>query len=139
MTEVAADSTDINIKNTQVEVFETKNVIYQRWNHIVVNYDSGFIDVFLNGELVGSKSGVAPYMNFDTIVAGAYNGIEGGICNVVYYEEILKKSEIVLMYKALRDKTMPYIWSINDDLNITKGEEHNTSFVADIKNFLKID
>lgn len=139
MTEVAADSTDINIKNTQVEVFETKNVIYQRWNHIVVNYDSGFIDVFLNGELVGSKSGVAPYMNFDTIVAGAYNGIEGGICNIVYYEEILKKSEIVLMYKALRDKTMPYIWSINDDLNITKGEEHKTSFVADFKKFLKID
>ena len=139
MTEVAANSSDITIKNAQVEVFETKNVIYQRWNHIVVNYDSGFIDVFLNGELVGSKSGVAPYMNFDTIVAGAYNGIEGGICNVVYYEEILKKSEIVLMYKALRDKKIPYIWRMKDDIIITKGQERKVTFVADIKKFFRVD
>jgi len=78
-----------------VEVFETKNIMYQKWNNIVINYDGGNMDVFLNGELVGSKPNVAPYMTYENIVAGSEDGIQGGIKNVMYYNSIMKASTIL--------------------------------------------
>ena len=79
-----------------VEIFETKNIIYQKWNNIVINYDGGNMDVFLNGELVGSKPNVAPYMTYENIIAGSTDGIHGGIRNVTYYNSIMKASTILL-------------------------------------------
>ena len=83
-----------------VEVFETKTIMYQKWNNIVINYDGGNMDVFLNGELVGSKPNVAPYMTYENIVAGSEDGIQGGIKNVMYYNSIMKASTILFMYKT---------------------------------------
>ena len=65
------------------------------------------MDVFLNGELVGSKPNIAPYMTYENVTSGQDNGIHGGICNVVYYDHILSNSNIQLMYKLLRDKEFP--------------------------------
>ena len=79
-----------------VEVFETKDIIYQKWNNIVINYDGGNMDVFLNGELVGSKPNIAPYMTYENITSGTKDGIHGGIRNVIYYNSIMKKSTINL-------------------------------------------
>jgi len=93
----------------EIEIFQTSNILYQKWNHIVINYDGGNMDVFLNGELVGSKPNIAPYMTYENITAGEDNGIHGGICNVVYYDHILSSSNIKLMYKLLRDKEFPMI------------------------------
>lgn len=106
-TQKSTNSVDTN--NTLIEVFETKDIIYQKWNNIVVNYDNGTMDVFYNGVLVGTQSGVMPYMSFDTIVAGSAGGIMGGICNVNYYRNILPEKTIKLNYKTLRIKQFPYI------------------------------
>lgn len=94
-------------KLNEVEIFETKNILYQKWNNIVINYDGGDMDVFLNGELVGSKPGIAPYMRYENVSVGEINGIQGGICNVKYYNHILSKKDIKLTYKLLRDKNIP--------------------------------
>ena len=80
-----------------VEVFETKDIMYQKWNNIVINYDGGNMDVFLNGELVGSKPNIAPYMTYENITSGTKDGIHGGIRDVIYYNSIMKKSNIVLL------------------------------------------
>ena len=40
-------------KNMMTEVYQTNEVIYQKWNNIVINYADGYMDVFLNGVLVG--------------------------------------------------------------------------------------
>ena len=86
--------------------------------------------MFLNGELVGTRSGVAPYMSFDNIVVGADAGIIGGICNVTYYDIPLSKSKIELNYKALRDKKNPYIWRLKDDIHIeVKHKKNQTTSV----------
>ena len=90
-------------KLNEVEIFETKNILYQKWNNIVINYDGGDMDVFLNGELVGSKPNIAPYMTYENISVGEINGIHGGICNVKYYNHILSKKDIKITYKLLRD------------------------------------
>jgi hypothetical protein len=89
----------------------------------------------LNGDLVGSLSGVAPYMSFDNIVVGATNGILGGVCNVTYYEKPLSKSNIELNYKALSSKKTPYVWSIKDEFNIDiKSTGTNKKFIDEVKN-----
>ena len=140
MCAVASKKTDETIKNDLFEVYETKKVLYQKWNNIVINYDDGFLDVFLNGDLVGSISGVAPYMTFDSIVAGSNKGILGGICNVTYYEAPLKKSDIVLTYKAMRDKKLPYIWSITDDININiKKSKPNKNIINNVKHMFGVE
>ena len=96
-------------KLNEVEIFETKNILYQKWNNIVINYDGGDMDVFLNGELVGSKPGIAPYMRYENVSVGEMNGIQGGMCNVKYYNHILSKKDIKLTYKMLRDKNIPNV------------------------------
>jgi hypothetical protein len=126
-------------KNESVEIYETKNILYQTWNNIVINYADGFMDVFLNGDLVGSLSGVAPYMTFDNIIAGEDNGILGGICNVAYYDKQLSKSNINLTYKSLSGKKNPYIWSIKDEFGINvKSTGINKQFLSEMKNMVGI-
>jgi hypothetical protein len=98
------------------KIYETTEMPYQKWNNIVINYTDGYMDVFLNGTLVGSRRGVVPYMALDNIVAGATDGLNGGICNVTYSQQTLSKKEIVLAYKSLRDKEQPYVWSMTDSL-----------------------
>lgn len=95
--------------NESVEIYKTTDIMYQKWNNIVINYDEGHLDVFLNGVLVGTIYGAVPYMTFDSIVAGSENGIIGGICNVNYYTELLTETTIKRTYRALRIKEEPYI------------------------------
>jgi hypothetical protein len=118
--EIASPDNDksdvINKKNTIVEIYETKNVLYQKWNNIVINYDNGYIDVIINGDLVGSISGVAPYMDFDNIIVGENKGLQGAICNVNYFDKPLLNSKIALHYKTMRGKKVPYIWRMKDSV-----------------------
>ena len=71
------------------EIYETNDVKYQAWNNLVVNYDRGTMDVFLNGELVASRPDIAPFMSFENMEIGQADGIAGAVCNVVYYDKIL--------------------------------------------------
>jgi hypothetical protein len=128
---------NINNNNESVEIYETKNVLYQKWNNVVVNYEDGYMDVFLNGDLVGSLSGVAPYMTFDNIIAGENGGLSGGICNVAYYDKPLSKSNISLTYKSLSGKEVPYIWSIKDEFSVNvQGTGTNKQFLDEVKNMV---
>lgn len=82
---------------------------YQRWNNLVINYDSGYMDIFLNNELITSKWNIIPYMSFDTISAGSKNGIEGGLANVNFYPKPLTKNQISWNYLSLKNLTPPVI------------------------------
>jgi hypothetical protein len=122
--------------NELVEIYETKSVMYQKWNNIVINYDKGYLDIFINGNLVGSRSSVSPYMSIDDlIIAGENNGIDGGICNVMFYNEILSKSNITMMYKTLRGQSVPYVWSITDSVEIKPSTDQQLPFMQSVKNF----
>ena len=76
------------------DLFVKKDVLLQKWNHIVVNYSNGTIDIFYNGELVQSANEVVPYMTFDSFIVGEANGVKGNIDDVVYYDKALNISEI---------------------------------------------
>ena len=81
----------------------------QKWNNIVISYDSGILDVFMNSKLIASINSVVPYMNQDQLSVGDTNGIAGGICNVVYFSEVISKERIEMNYKYLKNKNPPII------------------------------
>lgn len=97
------------MENVLVDIYATKKVKYQTWNNLVINYDGGTMDVFLNGELVGTRENIAPYMTYENVVVGEDNGLEGGICNVVYHDKILSRKVIHLEYTMLKERNNPVI------------------------------
>jgi len=97
--------------NTDKEhtIFSTKNVLYQKWNNLVINYTDGIVDVFLNSEIVGSKSNISPFYNYTFIDIGEKHGLHGGISNVVYFQEPLTLTKIKLNYNSFKNLDEPYI------------------------------
>jgi hypothetical protein len=84
----------------------------QKWNNIVINYNSDIVDLFVNGNLETSFK-FAPnykmpnYNNGDIIKIGSNDGLYGSICNIRYYHHPLSKSEIVNHYNLLVFKNPP--------------------------------
>jgi hypothetical protein len=68
-------------------VYKQKNVLLQKWNNVIINYNGGILDIFLNGELVKSNVEVVPYYTLDNLTVGEDNGINGSICNLVYFNK----------------------------------------------------
>jgi hypothetical protein len=68
----------------------------QKWNKIILNYDHGTLDIFLNKELIHSQQNV-PYTTLASIQAGSIRGIYGGIKDVRFFYEPLTKNEINLL------------------------------------------
>jgi len=99
----ALDGTD-----NMVDIIKTK-IPYQKWNYLVINYDGGYMDIFLNNELIISRWGIIPYMNYDSISAGSKNGIEGGLANINFYPKPLTKNQISWQYLSLKNLTPPVI------------------------------
>ena len=98
-------------KTKQKVVYETRDFPLQKWNNIVINYDHGTMDIFVNARLVSSIPGIVPYMQHDDVVSGENDGISGGICNVVYYSGNLTIDRIKAFYKLLKNKNPPLFWS----------------------------
>jgi heme/copper-type cytochrome/quinol oxidase subunit 4 len=81
----------------------------QKWNNFVFNCDQNVIDIFLNGELMKTLDvgdSVPTFGPQDKITAGD-DLLEGSICNVVYYNKKMTKSEISSYYNLLLNKNPP--------------------------------
>ena len=98
-----------NGKNKKHKVFIIDDVPLQKWNNIVINYDSGILDIFMNSKLLASYNNIVPYMSQDQITIGDEQGLSGGICNVVYFPQSISKDRIDINYKILSNKNPPVI------------------------------
>ena len=97
-------------------IYINKNILLQKWNNIIINYNGGTLDIFLNGELVKSSIGVVPYYTFDNLTIGEKNGIKGGICNVIYFRRALSSPNIYYLYNTVNDKTPPVLNDSNETI-----------------------
>jgi len=99
-------------------IYVNKNFLLQKWNNIMVNYNGGTLDIFLNGELVKSSIEVVPYYTFDNLTIGENDGIKGGICNVVYFRRALTSQNIYYIYNTVKDKNTPTLNESNETIMI---------------------
>jgi hypothetical protein len=90
-------------------IYKNSDFLLQKWNNIIINYNGGVLDIFLNGELVKSDIGVVPYMTYDNLTIGEDKGIKGGICNVIYFKKALNSSNIYYLYNMVKDRSPPVL------------------------------
>jgi hypothetical protein len=83
-------------------IYIQNDVTLQKWNQIVINYNGGTLDIFINGELVKSTKETIPYMTFDELIVGSINGTQGAINKVNYYKNNLSSSQIYYIYNLER-------------------------------------
>lgn len=88
-------------------IYKNSNVLLQKWNNIIINYNGGVMDIFLNGELVKSNNGVVPYYTLDNLTVGQNNGYIGGLCNLVYHNKTLTSNNIYFIYNTLKNISPP--------------------------------
>ena len=105
-------------------IYTNENLLLQKWNNIIINYNGGTMDVFLNGELVKSSIEVVPYYTYDNLTIGESDGIKGGICNVVYFRHALTSTNIYYLYNSVRSRNPPIL---NDSNKTIMVKNINTS------------
>jgi len=97
-------------RDKETIIYLDNNVETQKWNHVVINYQSNTLDIFMNNELVTTKYKLSmPYMGYDNIIVGQDNGIEGGVCNVLYFKRNIPKRDISLIYNLCKYQNPPII------------------------------
>lgn len=117
VTATLADLTEERITNANLSldddnnviIYKQKNVLLQRWNNIIINFDKGVLDVFINGVLVKSVKNMVPYMTLDSLTVGSPNGVNGAICNVIYYNKPLTAMDITTAYETTKNMDPPAI------------------------------
>lgn len=97
-------------------LYKNENMLLQKWNNIIINYSGGILDIFLNGELVKSDVGVVPYYSLDNLTIGEENGIQGGICNVVYFNKSLTSANVYYLYNMVKHKSPPVLNESNETI-----------------------
>ena len=89
--------------------FVIENILLQKWTNLVVNYDSGVLDIFMDAKLLASFNNIVPYMSQDQLTVGDDDGVSGGICNVVYFNQSISKERIEINYGILNNKNPPIV------------------------------
>jgi hypothetical protein len=99
-------------------IYKNSNFLLQKWNNIVLNFNGGTLDIFLNNELVKSVVEVVPYMTMDTLSTGTDedNGIKGGICNVVYFDKPLTTTNMFYLYHMVKNSSPPVTSQSNETI-----------------------
>jgi len=88
-------------------IYTNENVLLQKWNNIIINYNGGVLDIFLNGGLVKSNNGIVPYYTLDALTVGEDNGIDGKLCNLVYFNKSLSSNNIYYLYNMVKNNNPP--------------------------------
>jgi len=98
-------------ENGNVILYERSDILLQKWNNIIINYNGGTFDIFYNAELVKTHIEVVPYMNYDNLVTGTNNGLYGSICNVNYFKNPMSIMQIYYLYNLVKTSTPPVVLS----------------------------
>lgn len=118
--------TDFDENNNRI-IYKTDHFLLQKWNNIIINYNGGVLDIFINGELVKSDIGVVPYYTLDNLTIGENNGIRGGICNVIYFKKPLTATNINNIYNSVKNITPPTTNDSNETIINNNVSQINNS------------
>lgn len=114
--------TDFDSEGNRI-IYINNNLLLQKWNNLIINYNGGTFDIFLNGELVKSSIEVVPYYTFENLTIGENNGIKGGICNLVYFRRALTSQNIYYIYNTVKNRTPPTLNHSNETILVKNINE----------------
>jgi len=120
------DPSQINDPNGRYEhsnlkiIYESTNIPLQKWVNLVTVYNSSIVDIFINGELVKSNISLSPtpsehIHNPDipqiiSLTAGYTNGINGKLCNIIYYDKKIGLEQIERLYISVKGNNPPIFY-----------------------------
>jgi hypothetical protein len=91
-------------------------ILIQKWNYFVINYDGKSMDVFLNNTLVAKSDFFIPDITMQPITSGddggtpaKPQGLSGNICNVSFYKEPMTLEQIRWTYNMLKSQDPPMV------------------------------
>ena len=90
-------------------------ILIQKWNYFVINYDGKSMDVFLNNTLVAKSDFFIPDITMQPITSGDGNssakeqGLNGNICNVSFHKEPMTIEQIRWTYNMLNAQDPPMV------------------------------
>lgn len=90
------------IGNEDKIIFRTKDIKYQKWFNLIINYQGGTMDIFIDNKLVLSVKNIVPYMKYDNITIGKKDGIYGFISDVNYFNKSLTKDKMSWIFKTTK-------------------------------------
>jgi hypothetical protein len=95
------------IENKKI-IYSTTNLSLQKWNNVFINFNSGVIDIFINGSLVSSTDGnmITDYKSNINVGNDNENTLMK-ICNLCFYTENLSLDSIVHIYNSSKDVDPP--------------------------------
>ena len=100
----------VNQYTTDKHTFYDVTLENQKWNQIVLNYNRNKVELYINGSLERTFSmtkNMPTYNDLDNITVGEDNGLDGGICNMVYYKHPLSPEQIALSYNTMALSNLP--------------------------------
>ena len=93
-----------------VPVFTHTNVPLQVWFNVVLNYDGGRLDVFLNAELVKTSFDVISCIHYDALTIGDESGrLNAKMCNLTYFNAPLDIITIHTMFNITKIEDIPSV------------------------------
>ena len=96
-----------NSNKTEI-LYRTKEILFQRWNHFVVNFDNSKLHLFINNNLVGFYNTTPFIQSNDLLMIGSTkNNNVGAVCNFRYYDYPLPLNKIESIYKKYNKKEPP--------------------------------
>jgi len=91
-----------------IPVFTHLNIPLQSWFNVVLNYDGGRLDVFLNAELVKTSFDVISCIHYDELTIGDKSGrLNAKICNLTYFTAPLDIITIHTMFNITKIEDIP--------------------------------
>ena len=100
------------------------DILLQRWNYFVINYDGKTMDIFLNNKLIFKSEFIMPDIQLKPITVGSTTdnkGLNGSICNFAFHKYPLTKEQIRWTYNMLKLQNPPMIGmsTVEDQVSVT--------------------
>lgn len=92
-----------------IPIYTNMDIPLQKWFNVVLNYDSGRLDVFLNAELVKTSFDVISCIKYDALTIGQDSGANAKICNLTYFQKPVDIVSIRTMYNVTKINDLPNV------------------------------